>query len=80
MKYYTYNDYFCFDNMTDTSNEHHNNLIINQIPYHHITSLFKLMDDIFELLPNLFVDKCNKRMESYVQIVAKLSNVNVWDK
>ena len=57
---YTYGDYVYFRNMTDTPNEYHNNFIFNQIPDFHITSPFKLCDDIFESSPKLFVDKLKK--------------------
>ena len=50
MPYYIYSDCVYFEYMNDTPNEHHNNFILNQIPYFHITSSFKLMDDIFESL------------------------------
>ena len=54
---YTYGDYVHFKNINYAPNEHHNHFILNQVPYFHITSLFKVMDDIFESLPKLFVDK-----------------------
>ena len=61
MAAYTYGNYVYFKNMTDTQNEHYNNFILNQIPDFHITSPFKLMDDIFKSLPKLFVDKILKK-------------------
>ena len=57
MPYYTYGDYVIFINMTDTPNEHHKSFILNQIPDFHITSPFKLCDDIFENFPISFADK-----------------------
>ena len=57
MSAYTYGDYVYFKNMNDTLNEHHNNFILNLIPDFHITSPFKLVDDIFESLTKLFVDR-----------------------
>ena len=64
---YTYGDYVYFKNTTGTQNEHHNHFILNQMPYFHITSPFKFMDDIFELLKKLFVDEMlKKRMKSYI--------------
>ena len=60
MSVYTYFDYIYFKIITDKSNGHHNHLILNQIPDFHITSPFKLSDDIFESLTNLFVDKMIK--------------------
>ena len=63
MSAYTYGDYVYFNNMTDTPNEHHNNFTLNQIPDFHITSPFNLMDDVFESLPNLSVDKMQKNDE-----------------
>ena len=56
MEDYTYCEYFYFKKIIDTPNEHHNHLILNKIPDFYITSLLKLMDDIFESLPKLFVD------------------------
>ena len=53
---YFYGENVHFEKMTDTPNEHHNNFILNQMPYFHIKSPFKLMNDIFESLPKLFVD------------------------
>ena len=60
MPAYTYGDDGYFQNITDTPNEHHNNLILNQIPDFHITSPFKLCDDIFESFQKLCVDKMGK--------------------
>ena len=51
MSAYTYGDYVYLKNMTDTLNEHHNNFMLNKITDFHITSLLKLMYDIFESLP-----------------------------
>ena len=77
--YYTYGDYVCFKNITDTPNEHHNHFILNRIPYFHITSPFKLCDDIFESFPKLFVDKMVKQcIKSHVQIMDQLPQFNVW--
>ena len=59
MAAYTYGDYVYFNNRTDTPNKHHNNFILNQIPGMYITPLLKLMDEIFESLPKLFVDIMN---------------------
>ena len=61
MEAYTYGDYIYFKNMTDTPNKDYNNFILNQIPDFHITSPFKLMDDIFESLPMVTVDKIQKK-------------------
>ena len=80
MEDYNYDDYVYFNNIIDTQNEHHNNFILNQIPDFHITSPFKSMDDVFEPLPELFVDRIKKNMKSRVQIVAQLSKVNLWNK
>ena len=63
MAAYTYDYSVYFKNMNDTLNEHHNNFILNLIPDFHITSPLKLMDDIFESLPKLFVYKMQKRMK-----------------
>ena len=57
---YKYGDYIYFKNMTYTPNEYHNNSKLNQISDFHITSPSKLMDDIFESLPKLFVDRMQK--------------------
>ena len=51
-----------FKNTADTKNEYHNHFILNQIPDFYIMSLFKVMDDIFELLTKLLVDKIIKRI------------------
>ena len=53
---YTSCGYVYFKNITDKSNEHHNHFILNQIHDMYITSPLKFMDEIFESLPNLFVD------------------------
>ena len=45
---YTYDDFFLFKKFNDTANEHNNNFIFNKIPDFYITSLSKLMYDIFE--------------------------------
>ena len=42
-------------------NENHNNYILYQMPDFYITSPKKLMDDIFESLTNLFVDRMIKK-------------------
>ena len=60
---YAYGDYVYFKKMTYTLNEHQNHFILNQIPDFHITSPSKLMDDIFESLPRLFVDRMQKMDE-----------------
>ena len=78
---YTYGNYVYFNNMTDTPNENHNHFILNQVPSFHITSPLKLMDDIFESLTKLSVNKMLKKwMKSHVQIVAQLSKFNVQNK
>ena len=46
--------------MNDTPNEQNNHSILNQIPDLHITSPFKLCDDMFESFTKLFVDKMEK--------------------
>ena len=63
MSDYTYSDYFYLNNMTDTTNEHHNYFILNRIKYPYITSPLKLMDDIFESFLKLFVDIMQKMYE-----------------
>ena len=60
MSYYTYGDYVYFKNMGDAPNEHNNHFIFNQIPDFHITSPFKLCDDMFESFPKLFFYKIIK--------------------
>ena len=57
MPNYAYGDNVYFKSITDKPNEHHNHFILNQIPYFHITSPFKLCDDIFENFPISFADK-----------------------
>ena len=57
MPAHTYGDYVYFNNMTDTPNEHRNHFILNQILNFHITSPFKLCDDMFEQLPKIFFDQ-----------------------
>ena len=67
-----FGDCVSFINMTDTTNEYHDSLILNQIHDMHITSPLKFTDEIFESLPNLFVDKILKKwMDAHIQIVAK---------
>ena len=61
MAAYNYGDYVYFKKMTDITNRHHNHLILNQMTDFHITPPFKLMDDIFESSPKLFVDKMLKK-------------------
>ena len=56
MAAYTSGESVKLKNMTDKPNEHHNSFIFNQIHYMYITSPLKFMDEIFELLPNLFFD------------------------
>ena len=53
MPAYTFGVY----NNIDTPNEHHNHLILNQIPDFYITFQSELRDDIFTSLPKLFGDK-----------------------
>ena len=60
MPYYTYADYVYFNNIVDAPKEHHNQFILNQEPYFYITSLSKLMDETWTLLPKLFVNKMVK--------------------
>ena len=55
MSAYTYGNCVYFNNLTDTPNKHNNNIILNKITYFYIKSLLKLMNDIFESLPKLFV-------------------------
>ena len=69
MPEYTYGGYVYFKNMTDTPNKNHHNFILNQIPDFHITSPFKLMDDIVESITKLFVDKMKKMNEITCPIV-----------
>ena len=45
---FTYGDYVKFNNITDIPNEHHHHSMLNQISDVYITSLSKLIDDIFE--------------------------------
>ena len=59
----TYVDYVYFKNMTDMPYEHHNHFILNHIQDIYITSTLKFMYEIFESLPNLFVDKILKMDE-----------------
>ena len=54
---YTYCDYVHLNNSIDAPKYHHNNFILNQEPFFYITSLSKLVDDTFTLLPHLYVDK-----------------------
>ena len=63
MEAYNYGDYFYFKNMTDIPNEHHNHFISNQIQSMYMTPKLKYTCEIFEFLPNLFVDKCLKMDE-----------------
>ena len=78
---YTYGYYVYFKNMTDIPNEHHNHLILNQIPDIYITLPLKFMDEIFESFPGLFVDRMHQiNFNAHIQIVAQLSKFNVWRK
>ena len=61
MASYTYGDYVYFNNMTDIPNKHHNHSILNHIQDVYIISPLKFMDEIFESLPNLFVDVMPKK-------------------
>ena len=54
---YTYGRYVYFKNMADTPNEHHNQFILNQMQDFHITSPFKLSNDICESFPKLCANK-----------------------
>ena len=54
---YTCGDYVYFKKMDDIPTEHHNHFILNQIQDMYIISPLKLMEWIFESLPNLFVDR-----------------------
>ena len=45
---YAYGDYVYFKNMTDIPDQNNNNFILNKIPDFYITSLSKIMYDIFE--------------------------------
>ena len=59
--------------MTDIPNEHHNSFKLNQIHDMYMASSLKSTDRIFELLPNLFVDRILKKwMNAHIQIVAQL--------
>ena len=66
MAAYKYVDYVYVKNMTDTLNGHHIRLILNNIPYVYITLPSKLMDDIFESFPKLFVDIMHKNGQIYM--------------
>ena len=63
MAYYTYGGYVYLNNMTDTTNEHHDNFILNQVLDFYITSLSNLMDGMFESFTKLFVDRMLKMDE-----------------
>ena len=81
MSTYTSGEYVYFKNITDITDEHHNNFILNKILDMYITSLLKFLDKIFKSLPNLFVDKILKKwMNAHIQIMAQLSKVNVCNK
>ena len=70
---YTSGDYIYLKNMTDIPNEHHNRFVLNMIHGMYITPPLKFMDEIFEDLPNLFVDQMlKKRMNTHIQIVAQI--------
>ena len=60
---YTFCYYIYFNNMTHQPNKNHNHFILNQKPDFHTTSPFKLMNDIFELLPKLFGDQMLKKTD-----------------
>ena len=62
MEAYNYGYYVYFNNMTDTPKEHRNHIILKHIPDFYITSLLKLMDNIFESLTKFFVVRIFKKM------------------
>ena len=73
MEAYTYGDYVYFKNMTDTPNEHNNNLILNNIPDMYTTSPLNITEEIFVLLPNLIAKKkAKKRINSNIKYFAQL--------
>ena len=76
MAAYIYGDYIYFENMIDTPNEDHNKLVLNQIPDFLITSPSKLMDETFESLPKLFVDRMQKKNDEFAISKLRISYQN----
>ena len=60
MPYSTHGDYVYINNIYDAPEEHHIHSILKTHPDIYITSLSKLMDESFQYLPELFVDKMIK--------------------
>ena len=76
MPSYKYGDYVYINNIYDAPKEHHIHSIFKTYPDIYMTSLSKLMDESFQDLPKLFVDKMIKTwMFEYVKVVSQLSNV-----
>ena len=72
---------FILNKNVDTPKEHPNNFILNQKLDVYITSLSKLMNDIFTSLPNLSVYEMIKEwMSSDIKFVAQLSKVLNFNK
>ena len=74
--------------MTNKTNEHNNNFILNQIQYFYITAPSKLTDDIFKSLPTLFVDRILKNGQmtisrlwfGYQKLIYGTTIINKYDK
>ena len=77
MQAYTSGDYVYFNNMKYNPKKHHFGFIFNQRHEMYIISPWKIMEETFLSLPNLFVKKDQKWMNSNIQIVAQLSKVTV---
>ena len=60
MPAYTYGYNVYFNNIIDSTWEHHNQFILNQEPDFYVTSLSNFMYETFTLLSELFVDKMVK--------------------
>ena len=55
MAYYTSDDYFYCNNITDKPKRHNIGSTLNQRHSMYITSPLNIMGEIFEYLPNLFI-------------------------
>ena len=81
MEAYTFSDYVHFNNMTDNTKRRHIGFILNQRHDRYIISLLKVTEETFKSFPDLFVKKMLEPwMNSSIQIVPKLSKVNLWNQ
>ena len=57
MAYYTSGDYVYFNNMKDNPKTYHIGFIFNQKHDMYIISLLNIMEEVFVLFPNLYLNK-----------------------